>query len=78
MSSTEEIRLIAPPADDDYAAWRSAADQAADALAAWVASPGPMRGASFRDYRRALDREEDRALALEQARRSARLRRWLR
>jgi hypothetical protein len=76
VSRTDELYMTLPSSEDAYAAWRSAADGAAEALQAWVACPAARRGAAFRAYVQALDREEDRALAFERDRRSARLLWW--
>jgi hypothetical protein len=45
-----------------YDAWRFAADESADALQAWWASPRDAREATYTAYRAALDREEQAAL----------------
>lgn len=52
---------LRPPAQSDleaaYATWRFAADEAADALKAWISGPRDGRDIAFRRYRAALDRE---------------------
>jgi hypothetical protein len=78
MSDTSQLDLIVPSGQETYAAWRSAADAAAQALTTWTASPGLMRGAAYRTYLQALDREEDCAVALEAERQKTRLLWWLR
>jgi hypothetical protein len=47
-----------------YDAWRFAANEAADALHAWISGPSSARAASFYAYRAALDREEQAARIL--------------
>ncbi len=47
-----------------YQAWRFAADEAADALHAWISGPSAARAAAFYAYRTALDREEQAARIL--------------
>jgi hypothetical protein len=44
--------------ENAYFAWRFAADEATDALRAWISGPTSARGAAFVAYRAALDREE--------------------
>jgi acyl-CoA reductase-like NAD-dependent aldehyde dehydrogenase len=78
VSDNSQLDLLAPAGQDTYEAWRSAADAAAQALAAWAATPGLMRSAAYRTYLQALDREEDCAAALEGERQKARLLWWLR
>jgi len=47
-----------------YYAWRFAADEATDALRAWISGPTSARGAAFVAYRVALDCEEQAARTL--------------
>ncbi len=47
-----------------YRAWRFAADEATDAVHAWISGPSSTRAAAFYAYRAALDREEEAARIL--------------
>jgi hypothetical protein len=44
--------------ENAYNAWRLAADDATDALHAWISAPTSTREAAFTAYRAALDREQ--------------------
>jgi hypothetical protein len=59
MNSADPANL-----DSAHDAWRFAADEATDALHAWLSSPASARTASFDAYRAALDREEQAARTL--------------
>ena len=50
--------------ENAYDAWRFAADEATDALHAWISGPASARTAAFNVYRAALDREEQAARVL--------------
>ena len=50
--------------ENAYDAWRFAADEATDALQAWISGPSSTRAAAFDTYRAALDREEQAARIL--------------
>jgi hypothetical protein len=56
------------PADDfidSYVCWREACDDVETAYARWVDCPLPERGAAYKVYLAALDREEQAAIVYE-------------